>query len=198
MNESDRGIELFCLKNAVITNSMRQMLRDQGNIIHKTELEKITDLLVQSHISQVEEKIRNEARRMSEFYEIFYILENDIRSFVEDIMRDAAGADWWLLKVPPSVQDTAKKNVDREANEGLPPRSSRMIDYINFGELGDIISQNWIIFDGVFSSAAKNRVIRFINRLNLARNAIAHCTLLAETEVVRLKILVSDWYKLME
>ena len=100
--------------------------------------------------------------------------------------------------VPQEVRENVKKNRDREANEGLAPRSSKMIDYTTFGEIGEIVKDNWDVFAGIFSGSDKNRVLRVINRLNLARGPIAHCGLLSEDEVVRLKLTVRDWYKLME
>ena len=44
---------------------------------------------------QFEAALRTEAARMSEFYEVFYCLENSIRKLVADIMVEAEGADWW-------------------------------------------------------------------------------------------------------
>src|SRR5262245_11007483 len=44
---------------------------------------------------QFEVALRSEAARMSEFYEIFYCLENSVRKLVEDILMEAEGADWW-------------------------------------------------------------------------------------------------------
>jgi hypothetical protein len=128
---------------------------------------------------------------------MFFILENDIRDFVEGILKDDGEVDWWSKKIPQGVRDTVSNNKKKESQEGLPPRSDREIEYTNFGELGEIISFNWAAFEGVFSRAPKDRVIRVINRLNMTRNAIAHCSVLAEDEVVRLKLFVNDWYKLM-
>lgn len=35
-------------------------------------------------------------------------------------------------------------------------------------------------------------------RLNTLRGAVAHCTPLAEDEVLRLRLSVRDWFRLME
>ena len=113
-------------------------------------------------------------------------------------MIDSKGADWWQSAVPQFVRDNAQKNSDREAAEGLPPRSDRMLDYTTFGELGEILKENWDVFSGMFSNASRNRVLRVINRLNLVRGPIAHCNFLPEEEAIRLKLAIRDWYKLME
>jgi hypothetical protein len=135
---------------------------------------------------------------MSEFYKLFYALENDIRDLIESTLADSKGQDWWDTAVPQMVRENVKKNYDREASEGLPPRSDRLIDYTTFGELGEIVKENWDFFSGMFSNATRNRVLRVINRLNIVRGPIAHCNFLPEEEAIRLKLAIRDWYKLME
>ncbi|WP_212743781.1 Swt1 family HEPN domain-containing protein, partial [Caulobacter sp. 3R27C2-B] len=122
----------------------------------------------------------------------------NMRDLIESTMIDAKGREWWKTAVPQAVRDNAQKNYDREASEGLPPRSDRLIDYTTFGELGEIVRDNWDTFSGMFSNATRNRVLRVINRLNLVRGPIAHCNFLPEEEAIRLKLAIRDWYKLME
>jgi Swt1-like HEPN len=191
-------VQFFILNNAAITADVREVLGVLNVSVAKSEVERATDKLVEEHIQQIDYEIRNNAERMSEFYKIFYMLENDIRVLVEETLQGAKGADWWDTAVPQEVRENAKKNRDRESNEGLAPRSPKMIDYTTFGELGEIIKNNWDIFAGIFGSSDKNRVLRVINRLNLVRGPIAHCGLLSEEEIVRLKLTVRDWYKLMD
>src|SRR3546814_11709811 len=101
-------------------------------------------------------------------------------------MSESKGIDWWDTWVPQAVRDNVKKNHEREASEGLPPRSDRLIDYTTFGELGHIVQENWDVFPGMFSNATRNRVLRVINGLNLARGPIAHCNFLPQVEAIRL------------
>ncbi|RWP03558.1 MAG: hypothetical protein EOQ98_00795 [Mesorhizobium sp.] len=150
------------------------------------------------YLRQVDFETLADADRMSEFYKLFYALENDMRDLIESTMLDGKGKQWWIEAVPQVVRDNAQKNYDREAAEGLPPRSDRLIDYTTFGELGEIVKDNWEVFSGMFSNATRNRVLRVINRLNLVRGPIAHCNFLPEEEAIRLKLAIRDWYKLME
>lgn len=195
---TENRIELFVLKAPVITRELRAVFVSQRLSGARGSLEAQADSLVSDYLKQVDIAILADAERMSEFYKLFYALENDIRDLIKDTMIDAFGYDWWQDKVPQSVSDNAKKNYDREASEGLPPRSDRLIDYTTFGELGEIVRENWEIFSGMFSNATKNRVLRVINRLNLVRGPIAHCNFLPEEEAIRLKLAIRDWYKLME
>jgi len=194
----ERDIELFILKNAVITQSLRSVFTDQRVGNARGALEAQADSLVAEYLRQVDFETLSDAERMSEFYKLFYALENDMRDLIESTMVDSKGQKWWAESVPQVVRDNAQKNFDREAAEGLPPRSDRLIDYTTFGELGEIVKENWDVFSGMFSNATRNRVLRVINRLNLVRGPIAHCNFLPEEEAIRLKLAIRDWYKLME
>lgn len=191
-------LELFCIKNAVVTSDLRKVMRSFKIETQKSNIELVTDSLVSDYLQQVDFEILRDAARMGEFYKIFYALENDIGNLIDSALEDAKGKNWWDTSVPQFVQDNARKNQDRESSEGLPPRSDRLIDYTTFGELGEIVRENWDLFSGMFSNASKNRVLRVINRLNLVRGPIAHCNFLPEEEAIRLKLAVRDWYKLME
>ena len=189
-------VELFILKAGATNAQLHQALQDPDMAMVRSEIEHATDKLVAGHLEQVDASSRQNAERMAEFYKIFYILENDIRNLVEETLNDAVGEGWWGSAVPQAMQDSVKRNIERESDEGLIARSDREIDYTNFGELGEIIKANWNSFAGIFANTTINGVQRVIKKLNLARGPIAHCNLLSEDEVVRLKLTVRDWYKL--
>ncbi len=194
-----RDIELFTLKNAAITAALRSTFAELKIGSSRGSLEAQADSLVRDYLQQVDFETLSDAQRMSEFYKLFYALENDIRDLIHSALADSKGSQWWTQAVPQAVRDNAQKNFEREASEGLPPRSDRLIDYTTFGELGEILKENWDdTFSGMFSNASRNRVLRVINRLNLVRGPIAHCNFLPEEEALRLKLAIRDWYKLME
>lgn len=195
---TERDIELFVLKNAVITRGLRSVLTAQRVGGTRGALEAQADSLVTEYLRQVDFETLAAAERMSEFYKLFYALENDIRDLIESTLAESEGSNWWADTVPQAVRDNVQKNSEREASEGLPPRSDRSIDYTTFGELGEIVRENWEVFSGMFSNASRNRVLRVINRLNIVRGPIAHCNFLPEEEAIRLKLAIRDWYMLME
>jgi hypothetical protein len=55
---------------------------------------------------------------------------------------------------------------------------------------------NWDVFGGVLSN--QKALGRVMFSLNMLRGPIAHCGLLAEDEVERLKLSVKDWFRLLE
>src|SRR5262245_9633148 len=127
-------IELFVLKSAVITRSLRAAYIDQRIGNARGTLEAQADSLVAEYLRQVDFETLADPERMSEFYKLFYALENDIRDLIESTMLDSKGETWWTTAVPQVVRENAQKNYDREAVEGLPPRSERLLDYTTFGE----------------------------------------------------------------
>lgn len=146
---------------------------------------------------QFELELRQQAARMSEYYEIFYCLENSIRRLVSDAMIDAEGPDWWNSQRvdQPRIREPAEKLRQKEIDSGITPRSEKFIDYTTFGQLAQLITDNWDIFDTIFAS--KTAVSNITNTLNLLRGPIAHCNPTDELEQDRLNLAVRSWFKIM-
>lgn len=197
MNNSDGFIELFCLKGGVLFSDLRRV-NPSTHTDGRTELERYTDALIDRHLAQIDGSIRAEAHRMGEYYRMFYALENDIRDFIAETLEAIDAEGWWGSLVPAEVRSNVKKNKERDAAGGLPPRSSRNIDYTSFGELGEIIKSNWDTFQGMFSRVTVGRFEQVIRRLNLARGPIAHSGVVPPEEAVRLKLAIRDWYAMFE
>ena len=159
---------------------------------HKRYLEKD-----QTYYPQLDHEVRQEAARMSEYYEIFYSLERTIRSLVEDTLEVAEGDKWWdSARVVPKIKQEAEARRQKEVDSGNTPRSDNFLDYTTFGELGELIRHSWDLFGSPFSSPKAVETV--MARLNTLRGPIAHCSPLAEDEVVRLQLSVRDWFRLME
>lgn len=191
----DGLIRAFGMSGLQIVNDLQkieeQTASDLGVVVKTAKDRKL------SEYEQFESDLRQEAARMSEFYEVFYCLENSMRKLVKNIMIEAEGADWWES---PRVNENkirieAKKRHEKEVNSRITPRSEDMIDYTTFGELSQLITDNWDIFDPVFSS--KIAVSNITNQLNLLRGPIAHCNPTDELEQERLNLAVRSWFKLM-
>lgn len=128
---------------------------------------------------------------MAPHYEVFYSLERTIRTLVADSLEAADGAGWWSdpKRVPPKIKEDCEARLKKEEDTGVTLRSEDPLDFSTFGELGQIITTNWDVFGALFKSE------KAVTRL---RGPIAHCTLLAEDEVVRLRLSVRDWFRQME
>lgn len=152
----------------------------------------------QSYYPQIEQDIRNEAARMAPHYETFYSLEKTVRRLITDTLSAAEDPNWWTTssRIPPAIKQEAERVQRKEIDSAVTPRSDEPIDFCTFGELGEIIKANWDIFAPIFSSV--KAVEKVMANLNTLRGPIAHCSPLADDEIVRLQLTVRDWFRLME
>lgn len=153
---------------------------------------------VSDYYPQIEHEFRAEAKAMAPHYEVFYSLERTIRALVADSLEAADGPGWWgsSVRVPPKIKTDCEARLKREEDTGVTLRSEDPLDFSTFGELGQIITSNWDVFGALFKS--EKAVSRIMANLNTLRGPIAHCTPLAEDEIVRLRLSVRDWFRQME
>lgn len=192
---NDHTIELFLLKCAVIESGLRATLAEYDTA-KSARINQSDDEQLEPFIKQFDLANRKNAAQMAQYYEIFYLLENDIRRLIVETMEAAHGAKWWETNVPPGVLEEVRKNREREAQAAVSVRSEDDIDYTTFGQLGDIIRANWSDFAGMLSN--QSAVSRVMAALNMLRGTIAHCGVLADDEVDRLKLAIRDWFRVLE
>lgn len=197
MNFEDH-IKAFGMTNMLIESDLDQIEKRHGVTLGRNNNGSNTEEGIEStYFPQFENALRQEAKEMAENYELFYCLEKTIRSMISEMLEAKEGAEWWNNKViPQHIYGEVKKRMQREREAGITPRSSEPLDFTNFGELGEIIKNNWALFGSVFSNIKAVEKVMF--NLNTLRNPIAHCSMLAEDEILRLKISLRDWFRLSE
>lgn len=191
---TNHQIELFLLKCAPIRAELDSILSSHDPALGAEEAGRAADEIMKEYSAQIGLDLRRQAARMAEYYRIFYMLENYIRDFVNTVMAEAVGEEWWDTDVPDNIKDAARRSRERELHSGVTPRSDENIQYITFGELMGIMSANWSHFAGIFPSP--KGLENVMGRLNTLRGPIMHCGELAEDEVLRLKLSVRDWFNL--
>jgi HEPN superfamily Swt1-like protein len=185
-------IKLFGMSHALVERDL-DMVEEQYNL----DLGRIThEVSDEAFYPQFDQALRDKAAEMAEHYEVFFTLETSIRNLIAETLFAESGETWWTSCVPPDIQSNVSTNIQRETDSGVTPRSDDEIDYTTFGELGNIVRHNWDSFGAVFSS--KKAFTRIMTNLNQLRGPIAHSCPLAEDEVVRLRLTVGDWFRLME
>ncbi len=186
------SLKYFALNNLAIESSVREVASEQQINLGPTHSDHKD--IEQTFYPQFTQRVRAEAERMARNYTIFYSLENSIRELISDVMKKH-GDGWWNEPeiVPDPVKKNAEKNRSKELGSGVTPRSSDMLDYTNFGELGEIIKSNWDDFADIFTDI--RAVEKILANLNTLRAAIAHCTPLAEDEELRLHLSLRDWFR---
>lgn len=187
------AIKLFGLNNILIESEVCRLETEHGVDLGHHSARKSRE--ERRFYPQFPERIRSEADKMAQHYALFYCLETSIRELIVDRLRETHGADWWTAVVPPNVRTNADKNRRSELRAGVTLRSDAMIDYTNFGELGEIIRANFDLFGDMFRDISA--VERILSSLNTLRAPIAHCKALADDEVVRLHLGLRDWFRQM-
>jgi len=188
----ERALKLFVISNQLAERELDRIEAEHDLSLHRNHRREIGE--DEDYYPQIERAIRTEAASMAPHYEVFYSLERTIRALVIDTLEGAEGDGWWEKRVPEQIRVEAEKSQQREVDSGVTPRSDQPINYTNFGELGQIINKNWDLFDQTFSS--QKAVGRVMMSLNTLRGPIAHCSPLAEDEIVRLRLSVRDWYRI--
>ncbi len=187
-------IKVFGMTNQLILEGLSRVEKDfdldLAHIGKATQPE--TD-----YYPQFERSVRMEASQMARHFEVFYCLEKSIRKLISDTLEDAEGSGWWnSARVVPALRTDVEKRIKREIDAGMTRRSTDELDYTTFGELSMLLCGNWDVFGGMLTSP--RAVEKVMSNLNSLRGPIAHCSLLAEDEILRLKLAVRDWFRLME
>jgi hypothetical protein len=187
------------LKHFAMTSQLLEQDFDQIEQEYGVDLERLHRQTIDkddSYYPQIEQAIRNEASAMAPHYETFYSLERTVRLLIAETLT-ATDPNWWAnQRTPENIRTEAEKCQKREIDSGVTPRSDELIDFCTFGQLGEIIKANWDVFASIFSS--QKAVEKVMSNLNTLRGPIAHCCLLADDEIVRLRLTVRDWFRLME
>lgn len=187
------------IKNFAMTNMLLEADLDQVERHYDIDLGRDRNLAAKienAYYPQFQATLRAEAKKMAAHYEVFYCLEKTIRELIVDVFVASGDPNWWENCVPEQVRQNVEKSISKEKQAAVTPRSSDPIDYTTFGELSEIIKSNWNIFGGSVFTEIK-AVEKVMANLNSLRNPIAHCSPLAEDEVLRLELSLRDWFRLV-
>jgi hypothetical protein len=190
--EAEERIRLFGLSHLAAERDLDKVEDALKIDLQRSEREQTEE----DYYPQFDQALRTEASEMSRHYELFYCFEKSIRKLIAETLEAQHGESWWSSRVPATIRDNANVNMQKEIDSGVTLRSEQDIDFATFGELGEIVRNNWESFDAIFSS--QKAFTKIMTSLNMLRGPIAHCCPLAEDEVVRLQLTVKDWFRLME
>lgn len=193
MNENqsiENQLLLFGMKNLLLENNLIRLEKDGIEIDHLKTIKKEetvdTDLF--------EHQILSKAKKMADFYILYFSLENSVRKLITDVLNEKYGSDWWNQKVPQGAKDSVRKRQEQERDTIMSIRSEDPLTYTNFGELIDIFNSNWDDFSSILRS--QNSVQEVLSQFNRIRNIIAHSCELKDDEIMRFKLLIKDWLRI--
>jgi len=183
-------LKLFAMKNLLLETELAKIEKSGIEIGHLRTIKK--DEVVDTDL--FESDIRTQAKKMADFYVLYYSVENTIRRLISERLNEKFGANWWEEKVPDGVKTEVRGRQEKEKDSVISLRSEDPLYYTTFGELIDIFNANWNDFsDTIRSRKAMQQVL---TQFNLLRNVIAHSCELNEDEIKRLELLVKDWLRI--
>lgn len=190
MNSDIDELYTFVFKGLLAEENLDRSGRVNKNIIH-LEDQAIAralslDILDDVHV--------HKAKQMAVVYSAIAAFENTVRDLVSKTLLDKFKADWWEKGVSQKIRDRAKKRMDDElqarwhAQRGQDP-----INYVTFGDLKNIMQNNWEIFEDLVYSL--EWVAGIFEAVERSRNVIMHSGMLEKEDIERLGVNIRDWIK---
>jgi hypothetical protein len=183
-------LKIFAMDNHALETELLK-LEKSGINIGRSQLLKKQEVV---DVDLFEAEIFAKARKMADFYVLYYCIENTIRKLISERMQEKYHADWWIKKVPEGVQKQVKDRQEQEKDTPMSIRSSDPLTYTTFGELIDILNANWSDFaDTIRSQKAMQKIL---SELNSLRGVVAHSADLNDDEITRFQLLIRDWLRI--
>lgn len=191
-NRRDEQLLLFTMKNLLLEGELAKLEKSGIELGHVQTMKK--DELVDTDLFEYE--ILRKAKKMADFYVLYFTMENSVRKLITDVLSEKHGVDWWEKKVPEGVRNTVKKLQKEEGETAMSFRSEDNLAYTNFGELIDIFCSNWSDFQEILRS--QKAVQGTLSQFNSIRNVVAHSCELNDDEILRFKLLIKDWLRIQQ
>ena len=133
---------------------------------------------------------------MTRLYALIYCFENSVRSLLSERLRERYGTKWWTKQVPNKVKQKAEsRQKDAQDNSWLEGQKQDVLGFAEFGNLADIITENWDDFSDLIPS--QHWLKQRFDELEKTRNFIAHNRLLQPIEFQRIEMYVADWNRVV-
>ena len=136
-------------------------------------------------------------KRMSNAYIILFCLENLIRSFIDRVLSQKVGPDYESKNT--ISNKILKKAIGRKKEEDerhwIPMRGDKILYYLDFIELGDVILFNKKYFEGLIPT--EDWIRGKFEELKEIRNRVAHNTYIDDDTFKALEVYYSQLVKQM-
>lgn len=154
-----------------------------------------SELLVQEYIKclsldLIDDEEVNAAKEMSAVYTAIAAFENSVRKFVEKVLLEHKGENWWEECVSDKIRKNAEsRKKEEEKIRWHTPRGDSMVNYTEFGDLA--MAQNYELFEVHIVSIDWARQI--FQTLERSRNVIMHSGELGRRDIERIGTNIRDW-----
>jgi len=121
------------------------------------------------------------------------MFQNSVRKFVQKIMEEKFGKDWWKkANINSNIFRKVKiRKEDEDKNRWHGKRGTHEIFYTDIEELMSIMENNWEVFE---HHLPKQHIIKaIIEIIGTSRNVIAHNNPLSKDDILALKLNYKRW-----
>ena len=140
-----------------------------------------------------DDEVVSSARKMSSVYIAIASFENSVRTFIEERMREKAGANWWDNVSPAIKQRADDRRKQEEQIRWHGTRGSFPLAYVELGDLSSIIQNSHQLFQELVPTVEWAREI--FRSLERSRNVIMHSGQLTIPDIERVAMNIRDWVR---
>lgn len=190
MSVTADGIYAFVFRGLLAEEALDREGRVDKRILQMSDAEIAgalsIDLLDDVHVAN--------ARATAIVYAAIAAFENGVRVLVTKTLVERFKEEWWEKGVTPNIRDRAKKRMeDEQTAKWHTQRGQDPINYTTFGDLKNIMQNNWDAFEDLIGSLQWAAGI--FDVIERSRNVIMHSGNLAPEDIERLGVNIRDWVK---
>jgi hypothetical protein len=148
--------------------------------------------------SLLPDDLKKKGQTMGEAYVFLYCVENSLRLFIDATLRQQYGANYFgEIQTNKVIRNKLadRKKAEKE-NQWLPVRGQMEVFYLDFGDLGTIIQNNWDSFSHFFPN--QKWITQKIDELSSIRNLVAHNSMISKTERDLIRVYYSQIMRQIE
>lgn len=140
-------------------------------------------------------ELRNCSLEMARLYSVIFCFENNLRSYIREILTENEGVDWWN-NLPQKIRNHAETRQETALKDSwLEGEKSDLLGFVDFGMLAGIIVEKWLFFGNVIPS--QHWLKQRMDELEKTRNFIAHNRMLLPSEFQRIYMYIADWNRII-
>src|SRR5438552_2809950 len=134
------------------------------------------------------------AKAIAVVYTAIAAFENGVRALVIKTLMDKYNEEWWEKGASNAVRERAQKRMeDEQSAKWHAQRGQDPINYTTFGDLKNIMQNNWDAFEDLIGNLPwASGIFDVIER---SRNVIMHSGTLEREDIERLGVNIRDWVK---
>ena len=155
---------------------------------------KLKDISITSKEPHTPKSLLSDAREMSEYYTLLYVLENTLRNLIRHVFKNES--NWWKSKVNQAIRDSVKITMSKE--KYYENSRADELEYAHLDYLKQIIASNWNVFTLELNEGDKTNFQREIEKFTPSRHAIAHTTKLQGLDAKRCRYKFDEIMKMIK